>query len=218
MAAITNSADNAVEIKESELEFSSIKEAQEKLAKLSEEQTLNKPTEEEINEATKDFNAQASKFNGKKFPIGTAKKADKIYDFLLLFLEKHVYWTKNGWMGVLKMHEELTDAKEKRKEKDPVSVGYQALEFLFYALSNPGGTGLESAKEIEKLADIYIETLEFAGKELEKAREELKDIQFLQDKVTAMQQGFYLEKEDGVEVEEEPTFAAPTVDDLIKKK
>jgi len=201
-----------------EIDLKSIEEAQQKLEELQTDSSLNKPTEEEINEATKDFNAQAAKFNGKRFPIGDAKKAEAIFAFVLEFLEKHVYWTKNGWMGVLKMHEELTETKKNRKKEDSFAVGYQALEFLFYALSNPGGSGLESAKAIERLADIYIETLELAGKELEAARKELKDIQFLQDKVTAMQQGFYLEKEDGVAKEEEPAFKAPSVNDLMKKK
>jgi hypothetical protein len=179
--------------------------------------SVNKPTEDEVNAATKEFNKKAAAFNKKTFKIGNYKKADAIYDFVLDFLENHVYWTKNGWMGVLKMHEELTETRKNRKEKDAFSVGYQALEFLFYALTNPGGTGIESAKAIEKVADIYIETMELAGKKLEAARKELGDVQFLQEKVAAMQQGFYIEKEDGVEAEEEPTFAAPTVDDLIKK-
>ena len=199
-----------------EIELGSIEEAQEKLAEMAGDPSLNKPSEEEINEATKDFNDKAAAFNGKMFPIGDAEKADEIYDFVLEFLEKHVYWTKNGWMGVLKMHEELTETRKNRKEDEPFNVGYQALEFLFYALTNPGGTGIESAKAIEKVADIYIETMEFAGKELEAAREELKDIQWLQDKVAAMQQGFYLEKEDGPEIEE-PTFASPSADDLLGK-
>jgi hypothetical protein len=183
--------------------------------------SINKPTEAEINEATKEFNSKAAAFNKKAFKIGPAKKADAIYDFVLDFLENHVYWTKNGWMGVLKMYEELTATRKNKKEKDAFVVGYQGLEFLFYALSNPGGTGLESAKSIEKIADIYIETLEYAAKKLEAGRKELEDIQFLQEKVTAMQQGFYLEKEDGVEIDGEEVnmgqFAAPTIDDLIKK-
>ena len=189
----------------------------EALEQILKDPSANKPTEAEINEATQEFNSKAAAFNKKAFKIGPAKKANAIYDFVLDFLENHVYWTKNGWMGVLKMHEELTATRKNRKEKDAFVVGYQGLEFLFYALSNPGGTGLESAKAIEKIADIYIETLEYAGKVLEAGRKELEDIQFLQEKVAAMQQGFYIEREDGVEVEEEPVFAAPTVDDLIKK-
>ena len=129
-------------------------------------------------------------------------------------MENYVYWTKNGWMGVLKMHEELTENKKNKKKKDSFAVGYQALEFMFYALTNPGGTGLQSAKEIEKVAGIYATVMELSGKVLEEARLELKDIQWLGDKAAAMQQGFYLEKEDGAGGE----FAAPTADDLLKAK
>ena len=202
-----------------EIELKGVEEAQKELEKLSKDTSINKPTENEINLAVKEFNDKAAIFNAKKFDIGEADKADAIYDFLIEFMEKYVYWTKNGWMGVLKMHEELLESKKSKKEGDSFSIGYQALEFLFYALSNPGGTGLESAKAIEKLADIYIETMELAGKQLESARKELKDVQWLQDKVTAMQQGFYLEKEDGVIPEEnnKPIFSPPSTDDLLKK-
>lgn len=204
------------------INLNSVEEAQEKLAELREQDpSINKPSEEEVNQAIADFNAKAAEFNGKKFEIGESDQAIKIFDFILDFMENHVYWTKNGWMGVLKMHEELTEAKEKHKEGEKFAIGYQALEFMFYALTNPGGTGLASAKAVEKVADWYAEVIEMSAKVLEAAREELKDIQFLQDRVTAMQQGFYLEREDGVAQAEEAmagAFAAPTADDLLNPK
>ena len=70
---------------------------------------------------------------------------------------------------------------------------------MFYAITNPGGTGIASAKEVEKVADFYANVIEMTGKVLEKARVELKDVQWLGDKAAAMQQGFYLEKEDGTQ-------------------
>ncbi len=201
-----------------EIEVGSLEEAQEKLTELGKDTSVNKPTEEEVNAAVKEFNDKAAEYNSKQFVIGDAEKADEIYDFLLGFLENDVYWTKNGWMGVLKMHEEITVAKAAKKEGDSFQIGYHALEFLFYALTNPGGIGMKSARAIEKVADIYIEVMEIAGTTLEEAREQLKEIQWLQDKVSAMQQGFYLEREDGVVTPEGAEgFAAPTVDDLLKQ-
>jgi hypothetical protein len=204
-----------------EIEVKDIQEAQAKIAELNKDGSLNKPTEAEINEATKVFNEKAAEYNVKQWGIGPPEKALEIYDFMLDFMNKHVYWTKQGWMGVLKMHEELTAAKKVHKEGDSFVVGYQALEFMFYALTNPGGSGLKTAKAIEKVAELYAAIIEFAGKALEAARAELKNIQWLQDKVTAMQQGFYLEKEDGVlEEGEEPeqSFKTPSTDDLLSKK
>jgi len=197
---------------EKEIDVKNIKDVEEILN----DPSINKPTEDEVNAATKEFNKMAAAFNKKQFKIGTPKKAGAIYDFIIKFFENHVYWTKNGWMGVLKMHEELTETRKNRKEKDAFQVGYHGLEFLFFALSNPGGNGIESARAIEKYADIYIETMELASKKLEEARKELEAVQFAQEKVTAMQQGFYLEKE--VEIEKAPAFTAPSVDDLLKKK
>ena len=205
-----------------EIEVKNIAEAQAKLAELNKDNSINKPSEAEVNAATDEFNKLAASFNGKKFKIGTVKQADEIFDFVLEFMEKHVYWTKNGWMGVLKMHEELTETKKNKKKNEAFRVGYQALEFLFYALTNPGGSGIESAKAIEKVANLYAEVIELAGKQLETSRKELKEVQWLQDKVTAMQQGFYLEREDGVAPPEEGKevqgFEAPSADDLLKKE
>lgn len=204
-------------IKEAEsIEVKDIKEAQEKIAELQKDGSVNKPTEEEINEATKLFNEQAANFNTRKFKIGEHEEFDKVFGFVLEFMEKHVYWTKQGWMGVLRMVEELDQLKKERKE-EPFGVSYHALEFLFFALTNPGGNGLETAKALDAVKDTYGEVLDLTGKVLEAARAELKDIQFLQEQVAAMQQGFYLEKEDGVEEVEAEAFAAPTTDELLKK-
>jgi len=205
--------------KEKEMEVKTVDEAAEKIAELQKDGSINKPTEAEINEATTVFNEQAKQFNEKRFEIGTPEKANEYFDFVLEFMDKHVYWTKQGWMGVLRMVEELEQLKKDLKEGECFSVGYQALEFLFYALTNPGGNGLQSAKELEAIAETYGKVLEDSGKVLEAARKELKEIQFLQDQVTAMQQGFYLEREDGVLQEgEEPQFTAPSTDDLLKKE
>ena len=60
---------------------------------------------------------------------------------------------------------------------------------------NPGGIGLESAKNFEAEGEQYLPLMEAVSLALQKAREELKEIQFLQDRYAAMQQGFYYEKE-----------------------
>jgi len=206
------------QIQEKEIEVKDLKEAQEKIEELRKDSSINKPTEKEINEATKIFNEQAKKFNETKFEIGKPEDFDKVYGFVMEFMEKHVYWTKQGWMGVLRMVEELEQLKKDHKD-EAFGVSYHALEFLFFALTNPGGSGLETAKALDAAKETYGEVLDLAGHRLEEARKELKEIQFLQDQVTAMQQGFYLEREDAPIPEEQATaFAAPSTDDLLKKK
>jgi len=183
---------------EKEIELKSVEEASEKLANLTKDASINKPSEEETKAAEKEFELAANTFNTKKFNIGTEEEFKEISEFILTFLDKFVYWTKNGWMGVLKLNEETEDFVKTYKSGS-YGLGYQALEFLFYVLTNPGGSGIESAREIEKYADIYGKLVEYAGKELELARAELKEIQYLQENWNAMLQGFYLEREDGVE-------------------
>lgn len=187
------------------IEVKNVQEAQEKLAEIAKDSSINKPSEEECEVAGKEFDDAAKVFNGKIFEIGTEKEFKEVSEFMITFLNKFVYWTKNGWMGVLKLEEEVTAMIKTHKKGDGgYKLGYQALEFLFYVLTNPGGNGIETAREIEKVAEMYGKMVEISGKKLEAARAELKDIQWLQEKYNAMLQGFYLEKEDGVELVEAP--------------
>jgi len=202
-------------------EVKSIEEATEKIAQMQADGTMGKPSDEEVTAALKEFEDGKAEFEAKRFNIGTSEIATEIYTFMIEFMEKHVYWTKNGWMGVVRMHEELTKELKNRKDDEAFNTGYQALEFMFFALSNPGGNGIESARAIEKVADFYANLIEITAKQLEDARKELKDVQWLGDRVAAMQQGFYLEKEDGAEPEDAdnpdvPTFASPSPEDLLK--
>ncbi len=199
-----------------EIDVKNFNHAQKLIAELTKDGSIsNKPTDDEVKEYAKEFEKAKIGFEEKQFEIGETEKADEIYDFILDFMENHVYWTKNGWMGVLRLHEELTESKKNKKDGDRFVVGYQALEFLFYALSNPGGTGLAAAKQIEKVADIYAEVIEATGKVLEDARVELKDVQWLGDRAAAGQQGFYLEKEDGTQEAHDEAFKSPSPDDIL---
>jgi len=217
-----------------EIKLKNVEEAQHELAKLSLDASLNKPTEEETLAAEKEFGNAQEAFKIKTYAVGEVEDFDKISNFILDYLENYVYWTKNGWMGVLKLHEEVTETRKNHKEGEAFTLGYEALEFTFYALTNPGGSGMSSAKAIEKVADVYIKVMELGGIELEKARAEIKELQWLQDKWNAMLQGFYLEREDGIEKldgipnekpNEKPnenkdpnnTFKSPSPDDLLEK-
>ena len=85
--------------------------------------------------------------------------------------------------------------------ENSLCLGYQALEFSYFSLINPGGVGLQTAQDFESEADQYLPILEEISVTLEKARKQLKDIEFLREKFAAMTQGFYLEREDSVEIE-----------------
>jgi hypothetical protein len=54
---------------------------------------------------------------------------------LLSFIINRIFWTKNGWMGVIKLNEEIIETKKTLDSSKAFTLGYQALEFTFYALS-----------------------------------------------------------------------------------
>ena len=188
-----------------ELEVNSTADLEEKLAEAI-ENNPNKPTEEEIEEAKVRFEEASKDFSVKSWNVGAPENAKKFVDFIEDFLQNRIFWKQNGWMGVIKMNEELQDAKKfiEENEKQPLKLGYQAMEFLFYSFQNPGGIGLQPALDFQSQNEIYAEVFDALGEQLNDARRELKGVQFMQEQYAAMQQGFYLEAEDGPVEEETP--------------
>ena len=165
------------------------------------ENAKNKPTDEEIENAKIEFETTSNNFIVKSYDIGESKEALEFLNYIKHYIRNRLFWTKNGWMGVVKMMEEVEDSEKfiNMNPTSPLKLGYQALEFLFYSLQNPGGVGFQTAKSFESENDLFVRIFEAVSKMVTEARAELKHIQFLQDKYAAMQQGFYLELEDSVE-------------------
>lgn len=190
--------------KPAELEINNVKELDEKLAEAI-KNNPNKPSDEEVEEAKKEFEEASRDFSVKSWNIGEEADAAEMLSYLQHFVRNRLFWSKNGWMGVIKMQEELDDAEKflASNPKSHLKLGYQALEFMFYSLQNPGGVGLQAALDFEQENEIYAKCFDAIGKQIASARAELKDIQFLQDKYAAMAQGFYLEVEPEVPEEED---------------
>jgi len=186
--------------KPAELEINNVKELDAKLAEAI-KNNENKPTEEEVAEAQKKFEESSRNFSVKSWDIGENEQAHEFLDYLQHYVRNRIFWTQNGWMGVVKITEELDDAEKflKTNPKSTLKLGYQAMEFMFYSLQNPGGVGLQTALDFEQENEIYAKVFDSIGKQVASARTELKDIQFFQDQYAAMAQGFYLEIEPGIE-------------------
>ena len=179
-----------------ELEINSREELEEKLTEAI-ENNPNKPTEEEVEEAKTRFEEASKDFSVKSWNVGSPEKAQEFIAFIDDFMRNRIFWKQNGWMGVIKMNEELDDAKKfiAENKNQPLKLGYQAMEFLFYSFQNPGGIGLQAALDFQSQNEIYAEVFDAVGEQLNDARRELKDVQFMQEQYAAMQQGFYLEAE-----------------------
>jgi len=153
------------------------------------------PTEEEKEQYRKEFQEKAQSFAIKEFQVGSEENAINIINYLEHFITHRFIWTKNAWMGVVKMAEELQAAKISVIDNKVFKLGYQAMEFAYYVVENPSGVGLETAKIFEKENVEFGIVHESLGEALDTARKELKEIQFLQDRWAAGEQGFYLEVE-----------------------
>ena len=180
-----------MEKKEENFEINKVNDLAEKLKEAVENST-NKPTEEEIAEAKLKFEEASSLFATKSWNIGEAKDSRTFVDYLLHFTRNRLFWTKNGWMGVVKLTDELQAASNLLNGKKPLELGYQALEFCAYMLTMPGGVGIDTAREFESIAKQYSDVGIIVGTKVEEARLELKKIQYLQEKWAAAEQGFYL--------------------------
>jgi hypothetical protein len=164
---------------------------------------LNKPTSEEIEQYKNEFQEALKAFENTKWQVSEPGKfgANDVAIFLLEFMEKYAFWSKTEWMGMLKMEDELKKAIAISDEIVGLRFGYQALEFCAYMLANPGGTGIQLAKDFEAQADKYSKIGMKVGASVEVARKKLKDIQYKQERWAAAEQGFYYEREDETETE-----------------
>ncbi len=163
-----------------------------------ENNNLNKPSEEEIKQAKEEFDKGANDFSTKTWQIGAPEKSKEIIDYIKHFIEKRLFWTKNGWLGVVKLTEELNEAEKiTNVTEGGLKLGYQAIEFLYYSLSNPAGIGLQTAKDFEAEYELFADIFKAVETCLEDARKQLEEVQFLQEKWATMSQGYYIEREDG---------------------
>jgi len=159
-----------------------------------EKKEMPKPTPEEVEQFKLEFDTAAKNFEDLRWEI-TEKgdfAANDVALFLKDFMARFGFWTKTGWMGMIKMDEELKKAMLLVDEDNGLRFSYQALEFLAYMLTNPGGISIESAYEFEKIADKYSKIALVVGTQVENARKELRRIQYLQEKWASGCQGFFL--------------------------
>jgi len=183
-----------------ELEINSTQELNNELEKLMNDPSINKPSEEEISKAKEEFEKAKEEWPTITYDIGKPEEAQEICNYIKHFIRNRFAWQKEAWMGVIKLTEEL-DAAEvlfKGKKDKGLNLGYQALEFTYYLLTNPSGMGLQSAIDFESEQEQYAKITVEIGQQIEIARNKLKNIEFLQHKWGAMSQGFYLEQEDGI--------------------
>lgn len=179
-----------------------------------EEPVKGKPTPEEVLQYKAEFDEAMKQFAEARWPISEPGNtaANETYFFLLDYMKKYASWEKTQWMGMIKMDQELKKYMQEVNDTRGLAIDYQALEFCGFMLYNPKGTGLISAIEFEQIADRYSKLMMTVGQEVEKAREQLKKVQYLQEKWAAGEQGFYL-----AELEPKKEESTPEKEEADKK-
>ena len=182
------------------------KEINAQLTEIMKDPSINRPEREEIDKFKFEYEELSQAFGIGRWEVGTAEQGDKIKGFIRHFLSERYMWKENQWMGIIQLDKELEqieDAFNLGGKKAPINFGYQALEFVFHMLQNPGGIGLTSAKDFQEDNEIYSEVFDAVGNSLQEARSALKEVDFSQQRWAAAEQGFYLEKDSPVVEEEE---------------
>jgi len=195
-----------------------------------EEEKKKGPSPEEIEEYKNAFSIALKAFDEKRWVISEQGifAANDVGLYLLDFLKKYAFWSKTEWMGIIKMEDEIKKGMGGADANTPLQFTYQALEFCAFMLANPGGTGIELAKEFEAQAEKYAKIGIVVGTKIEEARKELKELQYLQERWASAEQGFYYERElgpnesnvivDGVSMKVESTEIEPPVGEIETSK
>jgi len=159
--------------------------------------STNKPTAEDIERIKLEFEDSAKEFSERLWKIAEPGEVQKTVDYLDDFVKNKAVWAKDAWMGLIKLNEVIEDIKTDIDYFKELKVTYQALEFITYILQNGiGGVGIQSALDFETVAEQHAAVLEKAAESVTAAREEIKEVQFKQDRWVAAEQGFFLERED----------------------
>jgi len=158
------------------------------------ETLINKPTPEETVQYKLDYENAGKAFSESMWAISEPGVfgANDVGMFLLEYLDKYAFWQETQWIGVLKLNEVIRKQLALVDENTPLQLDYHGLEFCGYMLSRTGGIGLQAAVEFEKIADKYAKIGIVVGEQVENARTKVKEIQYLQEKWAAAEQGFHL--------------------------
>jgi hypothetical protein len=197
-----------------EIEVNNIEEAKEKMKEI-DPTGKGKPTPEEVTQFKADFQNSIKTFDETRWIISEPGSfgANDVGLYLIDYINKFALWKNTEWMGLIKMEEEVKKSMSFADASTGLAFSYQALEFCAYMLTNPGGTGLKLAKEFEAQADKYSKIGIVVGTRIEQARKQLKEIQVLQDKYLASEQGFYYEPEPEIEA----AMTDPSIGEAIKE-
>lgn len=151
------------------------------------------PTEEDIEQAKKDFEERTKALNEKDdYLIADKTEALRVAKFLRDFI-KNSFWQKRMWVGVLNYVAEVEEFIEKcEKEPQDYVLDYPATQFLDIMLDNYAGFGYDAAEKMANMWDEFVAIADTIKGITEAYNAEVKECEKLQQRWAAMCQGYYM--------------------------
>lgn len=151
------------------------------------------PTEEDIEQAKKEFEDRTTALQEKKdYLIADKTEALRVAKFLRDFI-KNAVWQKRMWVGVLNYTAEVEDfINECEKEPKDYCLEYGAAQFLFLMMENNIGVGYDAAARMANMNNEFVPIYDTLRDHMEWYNKEVENINALQQRWAAMAQGYYM--------------------------
>ena len=177
------------------------------------------PTEDEVNEAKKDFEERTIALRDKKdYLIADSTNALRVAKFMKNFIE-NAFWTQRYFVGVINFSEYINGfIAECEKEAKDLVLEYGPMQFAYLMFENYAGKGIEDAKKMAEMWDEYIPIYDTLRTHVEWYNNEVKECERLKQRWGMLAQGYYLvllnpENEEAPSAEPE---SAPTIEDPVE--
>lgn len=110
-------------------------------------------SDEFLQETKKDFQDQVDKYQNQTYKLADPETALRTAEFLKNFNEKHNTWEKGSWRGIIMFNKVITQhiADLTMNTDKAFEIDYATLIFLYNAMANPHGIGLESARQMAEM-------------------------------------------------------------------
>lgn len=151
------------------------------------------PTEDEVNEAKKDFEERTIALRDKKdYLIADSTNALRVAKFMKNFIE-NAFWTQRYFVGVINFSEYINGfIAECEKEAKDLVLEYGPMQFAYLMFENYAGKGIEDAKKMAEMWDEYIPIYDTLRTHVEWYNNEVKECERLKQRWGMLAQGYYL--------------------------
>lgn len=150
-------------------------------------------TEDDIKEIETRMDALKEARASMTYEIADTDNALRIATFLRDWNANDFFWVKDMWRGVLKFDEFITSEIEKiTTTAQPLVFDFGALTYVYNAMMQPTGRGIDAARFMEEISDTYDSVLDIVGQYIEDFQEENKLFQRLGNCLQARYQGLMM--------------------------